>query len=104
MVRERKTAIWTISGTSKYPIEAPVGRKFVHLQFSGIGIDLAVVDNLGTVHMFTLTSPLGRMTPSPGHFARDDTPKNELDAVVAMHWLALFPAEFKVRSFIVHMI
>jgi mediator of RNA polymerase II transcription subunit 16 len=95
MRRDKKTGQWGASRESKYPIKAPEGREFVHIQFSGIGIDLAVVDDLGEVHMYTLTGGLGRMVPAdsnlPEHVAR-----NELHAVVGMHWLAVWTTEFTV--------
>lgn len=87
---------WTVSEASKHPIEAPEARKFVHVQFSGIGIDLAVVDNLGTAHLYTLTGALGRMVPASGDLARVTAVKSELDALVGLHWLQMFPTEFKV--------
>lgn len=96
MVRDKQTAAWCMSDESKYPIEAPSGRHFVHIQFSGIGIDLAAVDNVGTTHMYTLTGALGRMSETSSDSAREQTPRTELDAIVGMHWLALYPAEFRV--------
>lgn len=93
-----KTKLWTVSPASKFPIKAPQGRTFVHVQFSGIGIDLAIVDSAGMVHMRNLACALGRMVPAEKDPAREIQPKNELDVVVGMHWLSLWPAEFTVRS------
>lgn len=98
LVRDMKTKLWTINGASKFPIEAPPGRTFVHVQFSGIGIDLAIVDSLGMVYMRSLAGALGRMVAAERDPTRDIQPKNELDTVVGMHWLGLWPAEFTVRS------
>lgn len=98
MVKDKKTAMWKISTESKHPIAAPEGRKFVHIAFSGIGIEMAAVDNVGTVHIFSLQGPLSRMV-APGGFdavALSGTSKNEPDSVVGLHWLPLFSAEFRV--------
>lgn len=96
LVRDMKTKLWTISTASKFPVTAPQGRTFVHVQFSGIGIDLAIVDSSGMVHMRSLAGALGRMVPAERDPTRDIHPKNELDTVVGMHWLGLWPAEFTV--------
>lgn len=103
LVRDMKPKLWTISAASKFPIAAPEGRTFVHVQFSGIGIDLAIVDSAGMVHMRVMAGALGRMLPAERDPSREIQPKNELDAVVGMHWLCLWPAEFTVslRGFLV---
>ncbi|KAI5370099.1 putative mediator complex, subunit Med16 [Septoria linicola] len=95
MVRHRKTGAWTMSEASKHPIKAPAGRRFVHIQFNGIGIELAVIDDAGAMHMHTLTGALSKMTlANGGELARKNT-SHELNAVVGLHWLPLFPAEFR---------
>lgn len=96
LVRDVKTKQWAASAESKFPVKAPPGRTFVHVQFSGIGIDLAIVDSAGVVHMHGLAGALGRMIPAERDAAREVQPKNELDIVVGMHWLALWSAEFAV--------
>ncbi|KJX96696.1 RNA polymerase II Mediator complex subunit Sin4 like protein [Zymoseptoria brevis] len=93
MRRHRKTGQWCVGRPSRYPLKVPGGREFVHIQFSGIGIDLAVVDDLGIVHMHTLTGGLGRMVPAEGNISNHVT-RNELHAVVGMHWLAVWTTEF----------
>ncbi|KAF7189771.1 Mediator of RNA polymerase II transcription subunit 16 [Pseudocercospora fuligena] len=94
MIRDKKNGAWTISDDSKYPFKAPEGRKFVHIQFSGIGIDLVVVDDAGHVHLPSMIGAIGKMSTTQGELARDDS-KHELNAIVGLHWLALFPAEFR---------
>lgn len=101
LVRDMKAKMWAISAESKFSIKAPPDRTFVHVQFSGMGIDLAIVDSAGMVHLRTLAGALGRMIPAERDPARVTHPKNELDAVVGMHWLSLWPAEFTVRSVVV---
>lgn len=98
MVKDKKTAMWKISTESKHPIPAPEGRKFVHIAFSGIGIEMAAVDNVGAVHIFSLQGPLSRMV-APGGFdavALSHNSKTEADSVVGLHWLPLYSAEFRV--------
>ena len=81
---------------SKHPILAPEGAKWEHIQFSGIGIDLAAVDSLGSVYVYTLLGALGKMPLAPSNINRTDASRSELDVVVGMHWLPVFPTEFKV--------
>ncbi|PPJ54153.1 hypothetical protein CBER1_01040 [Cercospora berteroae] len=95
MVRHRKTGAWTISEPSKHIIEAPSGRKFVHVEFNGLGIELAVIDSAGVVHMHTLTGALSKMMPAAGGELSRKSASHELNVVVGLHWLPLFPAEFK---------
>ncbi|KAF2173213.1 hypothetical protein M409DRAFT_17158 [Zasmidium cellare ATCC 36951] len=96
MIRDKKTAMWTISGESKHPIRAPEGRRFVHIAFSGIGIELAAADNVGTVHIYSLQGPLSRMVPPYNAAgAQSNSSKTESDSVVGLHWLPLFSAEFR---------
>lgn len=94
MIRDKQTGSWIISDDSKHPLKAPEGRRFVHIQFNGIGIDLVAVDDLGHVHLPSLTGALGKMSVAQAPLARDDT-RHELNAIVGLHWLALFPAEFR---------
>ena len=99
MVRHRKTGAWTISEPSKHTIEAPSGRKFVHVEFNGLGIELAVIDSAGVVHMHTLTGALSKMMPAAGGELSRKSAAHELNVVVGLHWLPLFPAEFKVSEY-----
>lgn len=86
MVRHPKTGAWTASEPSKHAIQAPEGRVFVHLQFNGIGIELAVVDDAGVVHMYTLTGALSRMVPAAGGDLSRKTDEHSMNAIVGMHW------------------
>lgn len=88
--------MWTLSDESKHPVHAPEGRKFVHLSFSGIGIELAAVDSAGIVHVYSLQGPLNRMIPAYEGIPRATGPQTESDVVVGMHWLPLWSAEFRV--------
>ena len=86
MVRHTKTGAWTISEASKHAIEAPAGRMFVHIQFNGIGIELAIVDDAGVVHMYSLTGALSRMVPAVGGELSRKTSNHKMNAVVGLHW------------------
>lgn len=92
--RDKQTGGWTLTGDSKHTLEAPQGRKFEHLKYSGIGIELIVVDDAGTSHVYTLAGSLEKTAPMG--VAREG--KSELDAVIGMHWLPLFQAEFRVSK------
>ncbi|KAK7193454.1 hypothetical protein DPSP01_000017 [Paraphaeosphaeria sporulosa] len=64
----------------------------VHLSWSHLGNDLAVVNAAGHVMIFSCAMVLDRM-----NFTRTELsqPDNEIDAVVGMHWLAIYPYEQK---------
>lgn len=79
-------------------VDASEGTHFVHVQFSGPGTEMAAVDDQGGVHVHSLTGAIGRMSPAmmdPGAKVYDRT---DLDAVVGLHWLPLWPSEFKVSG------
>ena len=95
-MRNLRTGLWDLTPESKFPVEAPDGITFEHLQFSGIGIDLAVVDSRGAVHVYTLIGALGKMRAAPSSVQPIEGGGSDLDAVVGMHWLPLHPMEFKV--------
>ena len=96
MIRNQKTGHWSLTEDSKHPILAPEGAKFEHVHFSGIGVDLAVADSLGGVHVYTLLGALGKMAAAPTNLRQSETSRGELDVVVGLHWLIMFPTEFKV--------
>ena len=95
-MRNLKTGAWDLTEESKYPVVAPEGVTFEHLQFSGIGIDLAVVDSRGVVQVYTLVGALGKMRAASSNVLPGDGSGGDLDAVVGLHWLPLYPMEFKV--------
>ena len=96
MLRDQTTGNWRLSDESKHPVLASEGKKFVHIQFNGIGNDVAVVDHLGILHMYTLShGVLSRMQHVPNGAVQSDG-RSELDAVVGMHWLPIWPTEFRV--------
>ncbi|KAJ4296833.1 Mediator of RNA polymerase II transcription subunit 16 [Kalmusia sp. IMI 367209] len=65
---------------------------FVHLSWSHLGNDLAVVDSAGHVMIFSCAMVLDRMNFMKTELAQPDT---EMDAVAGMHWLAIHPYEQK---------
>jgi mediator of RNA polymerase II transcription subunit 16 len=96
MLRHPKTGHWDMTEPSDTPVVAPEGRTFQHIQFSGVGTNMAVADDRGSVHVRYIVGPLGKMplaVPSIGQF---ETAGGDLDVVVGLHWLPLWPAEFKV--------
>ncbi|EME49327.1 hypothetical protein DOTSEDRAFT_68189 [Dothistroma septosporum NZE10] len=95
MIRNATAASWKLSDENKHVINAPEGRKFVHIQFSGLGMDLAIVDHVGGLHMYTLLGALGRMGTAPGDYQRAVGPLTELNAIVGLHFLPLFPTELR---------
>ncbi|KAK5134455.1 hypothetical protein LTR08_006502 [Meristemomyces frigidus] len=82
MFRDQTTSAYGLSEESQHPVNAPEGRQFVHLQFSGLGVDLAALDHHGGVHLYTVAGATGRMQLLPCDkelLKRDGT---DLDAVV----------------------
>ncbi|KAF1965535.1 hypothetical protein BU23DRAFT_519473 [Bimuria novae-zelandiae CBS 107.79] len=66
--------------------------RLTHLSWSHLGNDLAVVTEAGHVMIFSCAMVLDRMN----YMRMDGTqPENEGDAVVGMHWLAIYPYEQK---------
>ena len=66
---------------------------YVHMSFSHLGNDLAVMNTTGHVIIFSCQMTLDRMS-----FAKVDLsqPEVDIDAVVGIHWLAIYPHEQKV--------
>lgn len=95
-VQDSKTGAWAPGKESSFPLIAPEGSYFTHMQFSGMGTELAVVDDVGLVHVYGGQTGLGRMTAFPTEMSYDRSGRSELDAVVGLHWLPLFPTEFRV--------
>jgi mediator of RNA polymerase II transcription subunit 16 len=97
LIKDPKTGAWTLPEQSPYPIHALESVKFVHLQFSTAGQDLAVVDAVGLVHFYVCVTGLGRMNEVASEIGRDRRSRNDLDAVVGLHWLLQWPIDFRVR-------
>ncbi|KAF2704559.1 hypothetical protein K504DRAFT_461321 [Pleomassaria siparia CBS 279.74] len=65
---------------------------FVHLSWSHLGNELAILDSAGHVYVFSCSPVLDRMT----QMRADSTqPEADGDAIVGMHWLAILPYEQK---------
>jgi len=96
MARDSRKGTYALTEESKHAIEAPEDKMFVHVQFSGIGVDMAAVDSQGGVHLYTLAGAIGRMQPVHGAPATSNGGRSDVDAVVGMHWLPLHPTEFRV--------
>jgi len=99
VIRDQKSGSSDLSEESNYPLTAPEGLSFVHIQFSGLGADMAATDNYGGVHVYTMSGVLGRLQAVPVDVSVDVGDRTELDAVVALHWLPIWPAEFRVSVY-----
>ncbi|OQO05141.1 hypothetical protein B0A48_08161 [Cryoendolithus antarcticus] len=86
-----------VSDASSNPIIALPGSEFVHLQYTSLGQELAVVDSVGNVQIFTGTTGLGRMSfaPTTGD-SEAEGGRSGLDAVVGMYWLPQWPMDFRI--------
>ena len=100
--RDQTTETWKTSDVSRHSIVAPEGRQFVHVQWSGLGIDLVTVDDLGAVQVYSMAGAIGRMQPAQGDIFSDDDHRSGIDAVVGLHWLPLYPSEFRVSKTSTH--
>lgn len=92
--RNPETGKWALGKT--VPLELPQGSEvfpLIHLSWSHLGNDLAIMDQAGRVMIFSCAMALDRM-----HFTRAEIahPESEVDAVVGMHWLAILPYAQKV--------
>ncbi|KAF2108513.1 mediator complex, subunit Med16 [Lophiotrema nucula] len=93
--RDQSTGKWDLG--KDVPLEIPHHRDeypYVHLSWSHLGNDIAIMDAAGHVIIFSCNMALDRMT-----YMRADTnqPEAEMDAVVGMHWLAILPYEQKAH-------
>lgn len=95
-LRDQKTRDWTLSEQSKHTIQGPESREFVHIQFNGFGTDLAACDSHGFVRLYTMTGVLGRLAPANVDGSVSEGARSELDVVVGMHWLPMWPNEYRV--------
>lgn len=82
----KETSLDIPSGHDEFP--------FVHLSWSHLGNDLAVMNSAGHVMIFSCAMLLDRMTLTRTNQAQSEA---DMDPVVGMHWLAMIPYEQKVR-------
>lgn len=94
-VEDPKTGAWSPGKESPYPIHAPEGTRYVHVQFNTLGHDLAVTDDVGLVHLFIAPTGLGRVHTSMAEFDMTRAGRSNTDAIAGFHWLPIWPAEFK---------
>lgn len=97
-VEDPKTGAWVPGKESPYPLRAPEGSHFVHVQFNALGHELAVVDDVGLVHLFIAPTGLGRTHVSATEFGFDRTGRSNSDAIAGLHWLPIFPTDFRVSD------
>ena len=95
--RDIETGKWSLG--KDVALEIPEGREhfpFVHLSWSHLGNDIAVVDAAGHVLNFSCAMALDRMPYIKSELAH---PEAEADSVVGLYWLAIYPYEQKVGCF-----
>jgi mediator of RNA polymerase II transcription subunit 16, fungi type len=68
---------------------------YVHLLWSHLGNEIAVMDASGHVLIYSCQMALDRMTVTRADLTHTEA---ESDAVVGVHWLAILPYEQKVSS------
>ncbi|KAK0853842.1 Mediator of RNA polymerase II transcription subunit 16 [Friedmanniomyces endolithicus] len=95
VIRHQQSGRSTLSKESKHLVPSPDDAHFAHIQFSGSGTELAAADSLGGVHVYTMTGVLGRLQAAPTRTSLKEGQGTELERVVGLHWLQLWPAEFR---------
>lgn len=93
VVRDSKSGIWSLSSESPEPVHAPENVVFTHIEWSGLGLDLVALDQTGMPHLYTLALALGRVQPCTTQFS---DVQGDLGAFAGLHWLPIFPTQFKV--------
>ncbi|XPS74919.1 Mediator of RNA polymerase II transcription subunit 16 [Ascochyta lentis] len=91
--RDVETGKWDLG--KDVALDIPQGREhypFVHLSWSHLGNDIAVIDAAGRVLNFSCAMALDRMQYIKAELAH---PEAEADGVVGLHWLAIYPYEQK---------
>lgn len=96
--RDSHSGSWSLTRDSKEVLAPSAGARWEHIQFSNLGIDLAAVDTLGRVTIYTLTGALGKMQVAPHSIVQSELPRSDSDAVVGLHWLPVWPNEFRVSE------
>ncbi|KAF2866785.1 mediator complex, subunit Med16 [Massariosphaeria phaeospora] len=91
--RDPATGRWDLGKDT--PLEMPHGQDdqpYVHLSWSHLGNDLAVLDATGHLMIFSCAMALDRMS-----FMKIDLPpsETEMEAVIGIHWLGILPYEQK---------
>jgi hypothetical protein len=87
MVRDKRSRAWTLSKKSQHSIDAPAGRRFVHVQFNTSGSDLTVIDDSGLVHIYASQDVLGRVQLMSIDPSFDEESHTGLSAIVGLQWL-----------------
>lgn len=90
--RDPATGKWDLGKDAIVELPRQDEVQYVHLSWSHLGNDIAVVDAAGHVSTLTCTMALDRMTVMRADVVQ---PETEMDAVVGMHWLAFLPYEHK---------
>lgn len=96
-LRDIKIGKWSLGEENQHPLHAPDGSTFVHLHFNHVGQDLAVVDDLGIVHLYSMSGGNGRMHRAAVDLGTDQARRSLLDAAIGLHWLPIFPLDCRVR-------
>ncbi|KAF2842252.1 hypothetical protein M501DRAFT_998516 [Patellaria atrata CBS 101060] len=97
LVRNPENGKWELS--DEIPIQIPESHDdhcFVHLAWSYMGNDLAVVDDAGRIMIFSTETVLGKMNISRSSAVDSE---DELGAIVGLYWLPVAPHKEKSAVF-----
>jgi len=92
--RDPSTGRWELGKDT--PLNIPHsqdGFPIIHLSWSHLGTDLAVIDSAGRLMIFAIAIVVDRMVLSRAYISDHE---DEMDAVVGMHWLSISPHEKRV--------
>ncbi|KAF2401203.1 hypothetical protein EJ06DRAFT_581391 [Trichodelitschia bisporula] len=90
LIRNQKTGSWNLSkpGTLQWPSEMEPPH-VAHITWSHMGNDLTVVDDSGRMLIYSNGFALGQMMPV--RIPTMSEPVGEMNALVGLHWLPVFP-------------
>jgi mediator of RNA polymerase II transcription subunit 16 len=94
LIRNQKTNVWNLSKPVPLPLDLDESaNKIVHISWSWLGNDLAIIDSSGRVFIFTTPGILGRLTLTRPGLSDLDI---ELNAVIGTYWMPIAPYVQKV--------
>lgn len=93
LIRNPKTGEWHLNKPNRIWPQFSDHSQVVHLSWSHMGNDLAVVDSAGRMLIYSTGFSLAQMVLIRGAVGEPDS---EMNALVGLHWLSVFPHTQKV--------
>ena len=94
LIRSQKSCDWNLSKPVPIPLNLDdSSNTVVHVSWSWLGNDLAIIDSSGRVFIYNTPGILGRLAPIRQGLSGPDT---ELNSVIASYWMPISPYVQKV--------